>query len=190
MQSEYKVSLTPQTPESAQAPADAILAGAQAQMGFVPNMYANMANAPGLLDTYRQGYDHIRQNSEFSPAEQEVIFLTISRYHSCTYCVAAHSMIADNMSGTPKDVTQAIRNNDTISDPKLAALSRFTHTMVDSRGLPSRTEVTAFLEAGYSEKAILDIVLAIAVKTLSNFSNHLFHTTVDDAFATHAWQGA
>ncbi len=190
MQAEYKLSLSPQTAASAASPADAILEGTQSQLGFVPNMYAAMANAPGLLDTYRQGYDHIRQRSGFTPAEQEVIFLTISRFHGCNYCMAAHSMIAENMSGTPADVVQAIRDDQAIADPRLAALNRFTRVLVESRGLPGRADVEDFLAAGYDEQRILQIVLAIAVKTLSNFSNHLFHTEVDAAFASHAWQAA
>lgn len=55
------------------------------------------------------------------------------------------------------------------------------------RGLPDKAEVEAFLGAGYSERQILEIVLAIAVKTLSNYANHLFHTPVDAMFAGRAW---
>lgn len=60
-------------------------------------------------------------------------------------------------------------------------------TMVAKRGLPDRSEVDAFLAAGYSERQILEIVLAIAVKTLSNYANHLFHTPVDEVFACRVW---
>jgi hypothetical protein len=41
------------------------------------------------------------------------------------------------------------------------------------------------LDAGYKETDLMYIVLAIAVKTLSNFSNHLFATTVDERFAAY-----
>jgi hypothetical protein len=53
--------------------------------------------------------------------------------------------------------------------------------------LPGRADVEAFLASGYSEQQILEIVLAIAVKTLSNYANHLFHTPVDSLFASRAW---
>ena len=39
----------------------------------------------------------------------------------------------------------------------------------------------------FTEHQILYIVLAISVKTLSNYSNHLFHTQLDERFASRAW---
>jgi alkylhydroperoxidase family enzyme len=59
--------------------------------------------------------------------------------------------------------------------------------MVEKRGLISKADAEAFLGAGYAERHMLEIVLAIAVKTLSNYSNHLSHTKLDDMFAGHAW---
>ncbi len=98
-------------------------------------------------------------------------------------------MLADNLSKVPTAVTDAIREGAPIPDSQLAALSQFTQVMVAKRGLPSRAEVDDFLAAGYSERQILEIVLAIAVKTLSNYANHLFHTPLDEVFAARAWKG-
>ncbi|TXH73969.1 carboxymuconolactone decarboxylase family protein [Thiobacillus sp.] len=187
MQAEYKVTLSPKTEAAAGELAGGLLHEARTKLGFVPNMYGVMANAPGLLDTYIHGYNRFRELSGFTPAEQEVVLLAISRENGCTYCVAAHSFIADKMSGVAVEVTNAIRDGKPIPDARLAALHDFTRTMVVKRGLPSKTDVNAFLAAGYSEQLILEIVLAIAVKTLSNYANHLFHTPVDDAFAGRVW---
>lgn len=189
MSSEYKMKLSPKSTEDAEPRAGAVLKDAQAKLGSVPNMYAVMANSPAMLDTYAHGYDLFRAESGFSPAEQEVVLLAISRENGCRYCVAAHSFIADNMSNVPPAVTDAIRDGRPIDDPKLAALHDFTRTMVVKRGLPSRAEVEGFLAAGYTERHVLDIILAIAVKTLSNYSNHLFHTPVDEMFAGRTWNG-
>jgi AhpD family alkylhydroperoxidase len=153
-------------------------------------MYAGMANLPGVLETYLDGYGRFRNDSGFNSVEQEVVFLTISRNNGCGYCMAAHSMLADMKSGVPAEVTDAIRENRAIPDPKLAALSTFTDVMVTKRGLPSKADVSAFLDAGYEEKHILGIILAISVKTLSNYSNHLFHTPVDEMFAGRKWKEA
>lgn len=187
MSAEYKLTLPPRTAADAEPLAKSALEGAQKSLGFVPNMYAGMANSPGLLDTYLHGYQLFRQSSGFTPAEQEVIFLTISRTNGCHYCVAAHSFIADQMSKVPPAVTNAIRDGAEVPDAKLAALSDFTRAMVTTRGLPARRDVDAFLSAGYSERQALEITLAIAVKTLSNYANHLFHTPVDAMFAPRAW---
>ncbi len=91
--------------------------------GRMPNMYANMINSPGLLETYLHGYDVFRKESGFTPVEQEVIFLTLSYENACDYCMAAHSMIADNISKVPVKVTDAIRTGEPIEDKKLQALS-------------------------------------------------------------------
>jgi len=66
------------------------------------------------------------------------VLLTISRFNRCEYCMAAHSMIADQMSRVPPAVTEAIRKGLAIPEPKLAALSVFTDTLLGTRGLPSK----------------------------------------------------
>lgn len=183
---ERSLSLPPRDVTDPDPAIAAVLSTAQAKMGFLPNMYRNMANAPGLLQTYMAGYDAFRADSGLSPAEQETVFLTISRTNGCDYCVAAHSMLAD-MSKVPAEVTEALRDGRPIPDPRLDALATFTAAMVQSRGLPTAADLDAFAAAGYSETDVLQVLLAIAVKTISNYSNHLFHTEVDPMFAGRAW---
>jgi AhpD family alkylhydroperoxidase len=116
MQAEYKLTLPAATRERAELLAANRLAEAQSKLSFVPNMYAGMANSPGLLDTYIHGYEHFRELSGFTPAEQEVVLLAISRENGCTYCMAAHSFLADKVSGVPVEVTDAIRDGKPIPD--------------------------------------------------------------------------
>lgn len=187
MLAEYQMTLPAQTTETAEPKGKALLESAHANMGFIPNMYARMANSPGMLETYLSGYAAFRTASGFTPPEQEVIFLTISQDNGCEYCVSAHSFLADKKSKLAPEVTDAIRDNQVIPDAKLAALSTFTRTMLTARGLPGKADVAAFLAAGYSERQILEIVLAIAVKTISNYSNHLFHTPLDMVFEERRW---
>lgn len=175
-------SVTPGTADQAQS---ALLDHAVKQVGFLPNMYANMVNVPAVLDTYLHGYTQFRSNSELTPAEQEVVFLAISKVNNCTYCTAAHSMIADKMSKVPGPALDAIRNGGAIPDGKLAAVFDFATEMTTTRGRPSREAAEAFVAQGYTEKHMMNIVLAIAVKTLSNYSNHLFGTKLDDKFAAY-----
>ena len=190
MHAEPKLSLPALSPSEAEPLALNRMEEALNKLGFIPNMYSVMANSPGLLDTYIHGYELFRAQSGFTPAEQEVVLLAISRENGCDYCVAAHSFLADRMSGVPAAVTDAIRDGAAIPDARLAALHDFARTMVAKRGLPSKADVAAFLAAGFSERHILEVVLAISVKTLSNYANHLFHTPVDGAFAGRAWSDA
>jgi len=50
----------------------------------------------------------------------------------------------------------------------------------------AKAEAEAFKAAGYSDQHVLEIILALAVKTISNYANHVNHTEVDDAFAPYA----
>ena len=181
------MTLSPKTLETEDPRAKAVLEKAKAQVGFIPNMYAGMANSPGLLQTYLDGYAAFRTHSGFTPAEQEVVFLTISRENGCDYCMAAHSMIAEKASKVSSDVLDALRSGASIPDAKLAALGTFTSHMFATRGRPTTTNLKAFLDAGYKEAQVLEIVLALAVKTLSNYANHVNNPKVDDAFAANAW---
>lgn len=122
---ERPLSLPARTEADPDAAVAGVLAKAKAQTGMIPNMYARMANVPGLLDTYLSGYNAFRKNSGFSPAEQETVLLTISRANGCTYCVAAHSALAD-MNKVPAEVTDALRDGKPLPDARLDALSRFT----------------------------------------------------------------
>lgn len=144
---------------------------------------------PGLLDTYRHGYSFIRKESGFTPAEQEVIFLTISAENNCEYCMGAHSFLADMVSKVPVEVTDAIRNNSDIPNEKLRALSTFTSIMINKRGNPSPDDAAQFFKAEYTEHHILSIILAIAVKTINNYTNHIFHTELDTPFKAREWKG-
>lgn len=162
-----------------------MLAGALKAVGFIPNMYANMVNVPGVLSTYLHGYAAFRQKSGLTPAEQEVVFLAISQQNGCNYCTAAHSMLADKMSGVPASVLAAIRSGQPIPDARLQALYSFTQALVRTAGKPGQAVADAFLAAGYTEATALQVILAAAVKTLSNYTNHLFQTEVDDKFAAY-----
>lgn len=187
MPEHHQMSLPLLTLEQAQAEGRAVLEKAHKQGRFIPNMHAAMAHVPGLLEIYLAGYDTLRKDASLTSQEQETIFLTISRENGCVYCMAAHSTLADTASKLAPEVTEAIRNNLPIPDSRLAALSAFTQILFTSRGRPSAEQAQAFLAAGYNEHHMLLIVLALAVKTLSNYSNHLFHTPVDELFAKRRW---
>lgn len=181
----YLKTLAPVVHATAEGAQKQLLDGALKQVGFIPNMYANMVNAPAVLNTYLHGYGLFRGESGFTPAEQEVVFLAASQANGCTYCAAAHSMIADKVSGVSAPVLSAMRQGQAIPDAKLAALYALTQEMVRTNGRPNQDQVTAFLDAGYQEQHILYIVLAISVKVLSNFSNHAFGTELDANFAAY-----
>jgi alkylhydroperoxidase family enzyme len=90
----------------------------------------------------------------------------------------------------PDHVVQAIRAGRPIVDYKLEALRRFTAAVVTMRGWPSEADTRGFLDAGYTRAQILEVVLGVGMKTLSNYTNHIADTPLDHAFAKAAWSKA
>ena len=100
--------------------------------GFLPNLYTHMANAPVVLEAYLALSDLITKTS-FSPAEQQLIMLTISVRNGCMYCVPAHSSGA-RMAKLDRDAITAIRDETPIEDGKLQALRVFTEEVLETHG--------------------------------------------------------
>lgn len=182
------MSYTVHTIESAPAGSKEILASAKKSLGFVPNLYAVMSEAPALIKAYAS-ISKIYEETSLGATERQVVLLTTSYENNCEYCVAAHSVIA-GMQKVPADVVDAIRAGRPIADPKLEALRRFTAAVVSSRGWPSETASTAFLDHGYDRQQALEVVLGVGLKTLSNYANHLAETPLDKAFAPATWSKA
>ena len=185
MLAEYQIDLPPVEDDTLDSDARGLLDEARTKMGFVPNMYRTMANSPGYLSTYMHGYQAFRLGSGFTPQEQEIVFLVLSRLNHCDYCVAAHSMLADKIQKLDAGALEAVRAGSDVPDGKLAALAVFTARIFDARGLITAADAAEFLAAGFSQKHIMEVVLAISVKVLSNYSNHIFHTEIDAPFAAY-----
>jgi uncharacterized peroxidase-related enzyme len=180
--SRFKMSLSPIDPSRADGRARELLQSVKAKYGMVANLPRVMANSPAMMSTYQHAEEEFQNNSGFNRSEQEVIFLVISKENGCDYCVAAHSIMADMKSTVPAAVTNAIRDDQPIPDAKYAVLATFTRTMVEKRGWPEEADVAAFFSAGYTEHHILSIILAIAMKTMTNYTNHVFQTPLDKVF--------
>lgn len=164
-----------------------ILLQTQKGLGFVPNMYTNMGVNTALLDAYTYSYNSFRANSGFTPAEQEVVFLSVAYENNCEYCMAAHSFVGDKMTNVPVAVTDAIREGLAIPDKKYAALSTLTRLLTANRGIVAQEAIDDFFEAGYSAAHVLGIIAGIAIKTMSNYANHITDPEVDAAFAGRKW---
>ena len=173
------------TLETAPEEARASLEQARQKFGFDLNLFAVMAEAPGLLEAYLKVND-IFSRTSLSPEEQTVVLIAVSRENGCHYCVAAHSAAADMM-GVPASVTDALRDGRPLDDPRLEALRRLTGRIVERRGWPDDAEVQRFLDAGYGRRQLLEVLVGVGLKTLSNYTNHLAGTELDRPLAARAW---
>jgi AhpD family alkylhydroperoxidase len=153
--------------------------------GRIPGLHAVMAESPELFEGYQLLHE-LFQKSSLSVIERNVVWLTINVEHTCHYCVPAHTVIAQ-MQGVDDETIHALRDNTPLQDPRLEALRKFTLTMVRERGRVNDPAISAFLAAGFTKRNVLDIILGIAQKTMSNYTNHLANTPVDPMFTKHTW---
>lgn len=173
------------TKETAPTESADVLANIEKALGFVPNLFGVFAESPAAVKAYLT-FGQIFDESSFSRTERQVVNLTASRLNECHYCMAAHSVFA-GLQNVPAEVVEAIRNDQPIADSRLDALRTFTTAAVEKRGWLSGDDIAAFLAAGYTKAQILEVILGISFKTLSNYTNHITDTPLDDAFASAAW---
>jgi len=152
----------------------------QAKNQFIPNLMGIMANSPSVLKGYLT-LNKLFEETSFSPLENNVVLLTVSVANGCDYCIAAHSMAA-KMQKVSDDVISSIRDDKPLSDMRSEALRLMTREVVNSRGWPNEEIVKQFYDAGFSHAQALEVILGVAMKTLSNYINHLADTSVDEQF--------
>jgi len=166
----------------------ALLEQGEKNLGFVPNLYAGLAESPVALEAYFKLSELVGKTT-FTPAERNVAWLEINRYHDCHYCMAAHTGIAKSQ-GVDDAVIEAARTGAAYGDERLDALKAFVKVMLDERGWAPAEAVDAFLAAGFTKENVFELIVVISHKTISNYANHLLETPVDDAFQKFAWSTA
>lgn len=173
------------TQNSAPEKSKPILDAVQQAYGFIPNLMATFAESPAAVEAYTT-LSSIFGKSDLSPTEQQVILMTNNRLNGCAYCMAAHTTIS-KMQRLPDDVIEALRKGESIADEKLEALRVFAAKVNTARGFVPPADVEAFLAAGYTKANVLEVILGTSLKVLSNYTNHVANTPVDEAFQGNAW---
>ncbi|NBV05899.1 MAG: carboxymuconolactone decarboxylase family protein [Proteobacteria bacterium] len=177
--------LNPQTIESAPEGSKETLRNIQKAYGFIPNLMATFANSPSVLNGYL-AMDNAWEKSSLSPRERQIILLATSVENHCNYCKAAHSTILKNMMKVDADIVSAVRENRTLSDNKLNVLVKFTKEVVSKRGQVSEETKAEFFKNGFSEVQMMEVIIGVALKTVSNYTDHLNPVEIDAEFKAEA----
>ena len=172
------------TAESAPADSKGVLMAMKNKFGFDLNLFGKLATSSKALKAY-SGINEIFARSSFKPLEQQVVLLAVSHQNSCHYCVAAHTT-GSLAGGLDADAIKAVGSGQALADERLEALRQFTIAMVEQRGDLQGSEVETFLAAGFTPENILEVVLGVALKTISNYANHIMQTPLDDPFKVNA----
>lgn len=176
------------TAETAPNASKELLAAVQKKYGFIPNLLGEFAEVPAALKAYTTLGELLGQTS-LNPIEQQVVLAAVSIANGCEYCVAAHSA-GLKMSGLAQDQLDALRSGRALSDAKLEALRTFTTAIIERRGWIKQAELQKFLDAGYRREQVLEVLVGVAMKTLSNYANHIAGTPLDTQLQPFAWEPA
>jgi uncharacterized peroxidase-related enzyme len=150
-------------------------------LGYIPNLMAIFANNPTVLQGYL-ALDAVFEKGSFTPRERQIILLAASVENHCNYCVAAHSTLAKGALHTPAEVVAAVRDGTPVPDAKLNALVTLVKELVRERGYAKDKTIQKFLAAGYKKEQVMELLLGIALKTISNCLDHISPTPLDPAF--------
>jgi len=168
------------SPESAE-----LLAAVESQVGFIPNVFAVLAESTPALAAF-VGLNGAFGESTLSAIEREVVQLAASAENGCSYCVAGHTVFARNQAIDAATI-EALRCENDLPDPRLDALARFVRAITQRSGHDCEAELAAVLDAEYTRGQVLEVIVGISVKTLSNLASNVFEIPVDDAFLECAW---
>jgi alkylhydroperoxidase family enzyme len=163
-----------------------LLKMSQKSFGRIPGLAKVLAESPQAYEAY-QTLHRLFTETDFDADELTVVWQSINVEHSCNYCVPAHTGIAKMMK-VSNEITEALRNETPLPSVKLEALRTFTIQMVRERGNATDAQIETFFAAGYSHRGVLDVILGIAQKTMSNYVNHVAATPVDEMFYPMRWQ--
>ncbi len=174
-------------PETAPEKSKPLLKQLLAQSG--PNgFYAVTAASPETLRAYAALHQAFSASS-LTNEEKTVVWQTINVENECHFCVPAHTYMARAMKVSDA-VSNALRDETPLPTAKLEALRAFTLLMLCNHGNASDADIAAFLDAGYTRQNMLEVVLGMAQKTISNYVNHLARIPVDPQYETYAWTKA
>ncbi|MCF6281877.1 MAG: hypothetical protein L3J28_06635 [Candidatus Polarisedimenticolaceae bacterium] len=166
--------------ESAPTESQSLLEESLKSFGMIPNLHAVMAEAPAVLEAY-QTLHRLFQQTSFDLEEVTVIWQTINIENECHYCVPAHTAIS-HMMHVDSAITEALRNKTVLPTSKLQVLHLITLALLRNRGKLSDDELATFVEVGYGQRQLLEIILGMSQKMMSNYVNKFTHTPIDEAF--------
>lgn len=144
-------------------------------LGFVPNLYAYYAKNETALADYLTLQN---RKSTLKAKEREVINLVTSQINGCRYCQSAHTALG-KINGFTEDQILELRGGSASFDSKLDALSKFTKSVVEKRGHATEAAKESFFSAGYTEANLIDVIIVIGDKIISNYIHNLTNFTID-----------
>jgi len=153
----------------------AILENIEKGVGFVPNIYATYALSNNALARYTS---FANGKTSLKNKEKEVVNLVVSQINGCTYCQAAHTAIG-KMNGFTDEQILEIRKSAATFDPKFDALAKLSKSIVENAGKIDDKVLETYFEAGYTKENLVDTIVAIGEKAITNMLHNVTKIPID-----------
>lgn len=163
--------------ETAPDAAKPLLEAVEKQLGVVPNLFRTVANSPAGLEGYL-GLNGALAKGRLDAKTRERIALAVAEINGCGYCLSAHTYLAKNLAKLDDAEITANRNGAS-NDPKADAAVRFAVKVTEARGHVSEEDLRSVKLAGYDDGEVIEIVLHVALNTLTNYVNEVAKTDID-----------
>jgi AhpD family alkylhydroperoxidase len=167
--------ITVPTREEVSSANQAIFDSLKKNLGMVPNLYATLAYSEHALGNYLAFQNG---KSSINAKAREVVNLVVSEVNSCEYCLAAHTIIGKSSGLTDEQILE-IRSGKASFDPKLDALARLVRNIAVNRGHADANLVDAFFAAGWTKGNLVDAIVVIGDKTVTNYLHGTTRVPVD-----------
>ncbi len=168
---------TPASVEASPAASQPLLLAVKKQLGVVPNLFRLVGTSPAALEGYL-GLNGALAKGALEAPTRERIALAVAEINGCDYCLSAHSYLGKNLAKLSDAEISANRNGGS-TDPKADAAVQFAVKLVNARGHVSEADIRAVKEAGYTDAQVIEIVLHVALNTLTNYVNEMAKTEID-----------
>ena len=165
------------TIEAAPAKAQPLLEAAKKQLGSVPNLFRVVANSPAALEGYL-GLNAALGKGTLDAKTRERIAIAVAETNGCGYCLSAHTYMGKNLAKLD-DADITANRSGTSTDLKAAAAVNFAVKIVRERGHVADAEIAAVKAAGYDDAQVVEIILHVALNTLTNYINNVAETVID-----------
>lgn len=153
----------------------AIFDNLEKALGFVPNLYATYAHSENALGNY---LTFANGKTSLKAKEKEVVNLAVSEVNNCLYCLSAHTAIG-KMNGFSDDQILELRAGKASFDAKLDALARLARNITENKGTTDANVLDNFFAAGWTKENLIDTILLVGDKTISNYINNTFDAPID-----------
>lgn len=163
--------MNPVDPNGAEGATKAAYDEATAQFGGVINLFKVAGNAPNVLSGILALNKALNDNIDLTARQVELVAMLVSALNRCDYCVNVHMQVGKGHGLSREEMLAAMGGR--AEDPVDQVLLNFTNEAVRNRGLVSDRAFDAAKAAGFSDKALLEVIGVIGLYTTLQYIRHV-----------------